>query len=372
MGALQSRLAELRQRRGIRQQDLAAAAGVSRQALSAVEAGRSGPSVELALRLAAALGCRVDELFWIDDAAPIAAELAGAGARRGEHVAVVSVDGTRVAHPLGRDAASGRIAADGIVVDGGRSRRRRVQLLRGADEIEGALLCVGCAPALGILAARAAERRGPRVLWLERSSEQALSLLARGHAHIAGAHLLDPSSGDYNVPRVRALMPGRALRVIELARWEAGLVVPAGNPRRLRRVADLARRGITLARRDAGSGAEALLRRLLDEAGVPRAAADAITAGGPIVHGHLDAARAVALGAADAAIAIGSAALAFGLDFVPLAEERFDLVLGQAAAADPRVVRFLDTLSGRAFRRELESLGGYRAGDAGRVVAELA
>jgi putative molybdopterin biosynthesis protein len=255
-----------------------------------------------------------------------------------------------------------------VVAAGGRGRQRSIQLLRAADEARDALLCVGCAPALGLLTARTAERRGPRVVWLDCASEDALGHLARGHAHVAGAHLLDDPSGEYNVPRVRALMPDRALRVVELARWEAGLVVAAGNPRRIRGVADLARRGVTVARRPAGAGAEVLLQRLLRQARVPRSA---IGLDGPVVHGHLDVARAVALGAADAGVAIRNAALAFGLDFVPLAEERFDLVLGSDAAADPRVARLLDTLTGRAFRRELDCLGGYRTGDTGRVTADL-
>lgn len=359
MSALVSRVAELRQQRGLRQQALAAAVGVSRQALSAIEAGRASPSTELALRLARALDCRVEDLFELDDDS-VTAEVA-AGSPVTPRVALASIDGRWVAHPLGLAAD----AADGLVAGGTRARRR-VRLLAPVAALRDRLVVAGCAPALGLLAARAAaERGGSRITWLERSSADALALLARGQVHVAGVHLDD---GAGNAAAVGRGVPDRALRLFRLARWSAGLVVAAGNPRRIAGVRDLTCAGVRVARREPGTGAEALLARLAGAAGVgPRAIATTTRAGS-----HLAVAQAVALGAADAGVAIESVARALGLGFVPLADEGFDLVVAADVAADPRVVRLLATLAGRPFRRELESLGGHRATESGDLVAEIA
>jgi len=369
VGTLRNRLGALRERRGLRQRELAEAVGVSRQSLSALEAGRSAPSTDLALRLARALDCRVDDLFWLEEReTSVVAELAGGGddTARGGRVALAWIDGRWVAHRLAIDAGS--VAADGLLARrGGAGRRHRVGLLRPVDELRDGLVCAGCAPALGLLAARAGGHRGgPRVVWLERSSGDALGLLQRGHAQVAGAHLFDDASGAYNVPVVQRLMPDRAMRVFRLARWQAGLVVAAGNPRRIAGAADLASPDVAVLRREPGSGAEALLARMLRDAGV----APGAVRRGPLVRGHLEVARAVALGAADAGVAIESVALGLGLGFVPLAEERFDLVVARDVADDPRVVRLLDTLTGRAFRRDLDSLGGYQTAEAGDLIVE--
>jgi putative molybdopterin biosynthesis protein len=357
MPRLQSRVAELRQQRGLRQQALAAAAGVSRQALSAIEAGKATPSTDVALRLGRALDCRVEDLFALDDDERITAELAGDAAT--PRVALAAIDGRWIAHPLGAAAT----AADGLVAAGSRARRS-VRLLAPASALRDRLLVAGCAPALGVLAARAAaERGGPRITWLERSSADALALLACGQIHVAGVHL-DGGDGAGNLAAVRRGVPGRALRLFRLARWSAGLVVAAGNPRRIAGVRDLGR--VRVVRRDAGAGAEVLLARLTADAGVaPRSA-------GPRATSHLAVAQAVALGAADTGVAVESVARALGLGFVPLAEERFDLVVAADVADDPRLVRLLATLAGRPFRRDLEGFAGHRATDTGDLVAEIA
>jgi putative molybdopterin biosynthesis protein len=395
MERLRNKLVEFRQRRGLTQQKVADRAKITRQSLSALEAGRSAPSTTLALRLANALGCRVEDLFRIEaDGSSVLAEVAGVtgettnavrsaqhgGNRRsgraakGNRVLVVSIGDKWVAHRLALDESHSMLtAADGILGGPGGTRGAagasalaKVALLRDRDELRDTLLCVGCAPALGVLASRVSSLTpGQRVLWLERSSGAALEMLRRGHAHVAGAHLFDEDSGEFNVPFVRRLMPDRSMLVFNLVRWEAGLLVAPGNPRRLRGVADLARPDIALVPRDAGAGAQKLLERMLGRAGIP---AKAVATRGPVAAGHMDVARAVAMGVADAGVSIRSAALAHGLGFLPLAEERFDLIVPQELSDDPRVIRLLDTLSSRPFRREIESLGGYGVRETGRLI----
>jgi molybdate-binding protein/DNA-binding XRE family transcriptional regulator len=360
---------------GLRQQDLAARVGISRQSLSTLEAGRSVPSAALALRLARALGCKVDELFWVDDAGGrVAVELAAGdppGVAGGGRVALASIDGRWVAHRLaGESPIAYSTPADGILL--GRvppaARSARVALLGDAAAARDTLVCAGCAPAFGILAARASGGgMGERVLWLDRSSTAALDLLARGHVHVAGAHLYDEAAREFNVPFVRRRLPDRSMLIFNLARWEAGLVVAPGNPRGVRGVADLARPNVTFVRRQDGSAAQDLVERLLRGERLPARAA----AGGALTaRGHAEVARLVALGVADAGVALAASARAHGLGFVPLAEERFDLVVARELAGDARVVRLLERLGSRAFRREMESLGGHVARDAGKLVAE--
>ncbi len=373
MQRLRSELRRLRQERRLTQEELASRIGLSRQSLNNIEMGRSVPSTEIALRAAEVLGCRVEDLFQLAEAAPtleaeLAADALKAPAGRKRRVVVASVGGRWIAHPLGLgEPEADPLSADGLVRDSAASSAV-VHLLEDARALRETLVCAGCAPALGVLTARTGLRAGGgRLRWLERSSSVALDLLRRRQVHLAGAHLFDESSGEFNVPFARRL--GQSVRIVTLARWEAGLVVPQGNPRRIKRVADLAQPHLWVAAREAGSGAQLLLERLCRRGRVPLSS---LHFRGSPARGHMDAARRVAFGVADAAVAIHSAALALGLDFVPLAEERFDLFVPQDIATDPRVTRLLDTLAGRSFRRELQSIGGYAVGDSGRLIADIA
>jgi len=200
-----------------------------------------------------------------------------------------------------------------------------VTLLEDEAVARATLLCAGCAPALGLLAARAsASKAGDRVVWLDRSSCDALDLLGRRQIHVAGAHLYDEQRDDFNVPFLGRRIPERGTVLFNLARWEAGLVVSPGNPRHIRGVADLARSDVRFVRRQPGSAAQDLVERLLRKEGLPTA----IAVNAPFVAArHEEVARLVALGVADAGLAIAAVARPLGLEFVPLAEERFDLAI---------------------------------------------
>jgi len=380
MAALGNCVGRRRAATGLRQQELALRVGVSRQSLSAVEAGHSVPSAALALRLAQELGCHVEDLFWLDERhAPVRVELAadegdprrersasGAAARRAPddaRVVLSSIEGRWVAHRL----TAGDPGTLVTPADGALSRGARVTPFADLDGARDTLLCAGCAPAGGILAARAsAARTGGRVVWLDRSSGAALELLARGQVHVAGAHLYDEDAREFNIPFVKRRLPGRSMLIFNLARWQAGLVVAPGNPRRIRGVGDLARAGVRFVSRPRGAAAQDLIERLLR-----RERLQAAPVATPLVaRGHMDVARLVALGLADAGVALPEAARAHGLDFIPLAEERFDLILAKEHGGDARIVRLLDLLSARSFRREMETLGGYVTRDAGRLIAD--
>jgi molybdate-binding protein/DNA-binding XRE family transcriptional regulator len=382
---LKTSLRRARVERGLSQEGLAAQAGISRQALGALEAGRSVPSTAVSLRLARALRSTVEELFslaegpllaWLAPAAARGGEGArGEGRRRGTGFRVVlgEIGDRLVAHELSvpaRGPSALFASADGIA-----SRRRgpqaqlRVQPLRAPDALRENVLAAGCDPALSLLAARLSDRAPQaRLCWLQAGSLAALQMLAGGHVHLAGTHLRDGETGEFNLPAVRALFPGRSMLVVGLARWEQGLAVARGNPRGLRRGDDLARRGVRIVNREPGAGARALLDDLLRRAGV---SAREVEGYGRLVAGHLEVAQAVASGGADAGVSTRAAAEAYGLSFVPLAEERFDLVLPRESAEDPRIARLLATLRSLPLRRELGALPGYSASRAGDPVAEL-
>lgn len=355
---------ELREARGLSQVALAASSRLTRQSVGAIEAGRSIPAVDVALRIAKALDCRVEDLFGSPSAdEPVLTELASAPAS--ERVAMAHIAGRWVSYAL--DGEGMRLSADALA---GAAHEERVEVspVRALSESRENLVVMGCAPALGLLADRLNSRPGPgRFLWLARSSTAALEALARRQTHLAGVHLVDPKTGEANLTEVRRLAGAEALVLITLARWEEGLVTAARNPKRIRSASDLGRRGLRLAVRETGSGARRLLERELRSAGL---SLEATSPGRVQTTGHLEVARAVSLGAADTGVATRDAAIAFGLDFVPLAEERYDLALPLASLADPRIQRLLDVMTAAPLRRELSSLG-YDVRSCGDRVAEL-
>jgi putative molybdopterin biosynthesis protein len=364
MEPLSNDLRRRRQQRGLTQHELAARAEISRQSLNALEVGRTVPSTSIALRLADTLECAVEDLFWLR-AAPgtVQADIVSEDRLAQGRAVVAAVAGKWVAHALrATDAPSTVTPADAIL--NGKAARARLHLLTRPDVVSTTLLCAGCAPALGILAARASTTPGGRVLWLDRPSGTALELLRHDHVHVAGAHLIDDASGEFNVPQVRQLFGQRSMLIFNLVRWQAGIVTPAGRPRRIRKAADLWDDGVRIVQRPAAAAAQHLLTKLGgSHAGLLR---------GPRAESHLEAARLVAMGLAEAAIGIESAARAFGLGFIPLAEERFDLVVPRALAQDVRVVRLLDTATTRAFRQDVEGLGGLITRQAGSLIAKTA
>jgi len=190
------------------------------------------------------------------------------------------------------------------------------------------------------------------------SSRLALEWLKGGKVHIAGSHLEDPSTGEFNLPFVDT----GQMTVLTFARWEEGWVTAPGNPLELQAVEDLAR--VHIINREEGSGARAVLDQLIKKAGIP---AKKIEGYGRIAFGHLAAAYAVMSGAADCCLATRSAAQTFGLGFVPIHNERYDLILNRQTVQTPAAQAFLDVLQRSELRRKLELLAGYDTSETGRV-----
>ncbi|MBI3978807.1 MAG: GntR family transcriptional regulator [Chloroflexi bacterium] len=187
-------------------------------------------------------------------------------------------------------------------------------------------------------------------------SLEGLVALVRGEAEIAACHLLDEESGEYNAPFVRRLLPGQPMLLVTLARRRQGLLVAGGNPRGIERLADLTRPDVVLANRPRGSGTRVLLDFLLRRAGIDPAAVAGYVQEYPT---HLAVAAAVAQRAADAGLGIEAAAAAYGLGFVPLAEEPYELVIPAAAGRRPDVQALLAAIRSAGFRRLIGAMAGY-------------
>jgi len=201
-----------------------------------------------------------------------------------------------------------------------------------------------------------ARRRNPQIAVEPRyvGSLDGLLALLHGEAALAGAHLLDEESGEYNLPVLRRLFIGVPLCVVTLAEREQGLIVVRGNPQGIGGFADLPR--VSIVNRQVGSGTRALLDHHLHRLGL---AAGQIAGYDRTVSTHLAVAAAVADGSADAGLGIRAAARAFDLEFLPLARERYDLVLAVADRERSPLVEILTALGSAEFRAVAAQIGGY-------------
>ncbi len=336
---------------GLSQSDLAGRVGVSRQALIAIEAGRQVPSTTLALHLSSVLGCRVEDLFRLAGAERVGATLASTNPTNPMRVILARVDERWVAHPVSDLERPG----DGVVVGiQSEPNQVNVQPFARLSEAECNVLVAGCAPLLGVLTGRLArQHRDARAMWISANSTHAVDLLSRGLVHVAGLHLVGDAQDDHT-PLVRTHFPNQDMTIVNLTRWRQGLCVAKGNPLAIRTVNDLLRRDVRVVRRDVGSGAEQLLQRWLSKSGEGD-----LPSSGPAASSHTELAQLVRFDLADVGVCIEAVAIAQGLDFVPLDEERFDLIVPTARLEQRPIARLFDLVSARAFQTEASALPGY-------------
>jgi len=362
---VRNQLARIRRERGLSAAALAHNTGVSRQTVYAIEAGDYVPNTAVALRLAQTLESTVEALFSIQDAATpqlrterVELLPAALPVSPGQPVQLCRVD-RRLVGWVPSPPDWHLPLADSVLVDSA-PPKARVQLFRDPEQDLGhRLMVAGCDPGISVLA-RHAQRSGVELVLAHGNSSQALELLKQGRIHVAGSHLSD------NLPAIRKLFPPNSVAVFSFAVWEEGIVVARGNPKSIRDIAGLTRKGVRLVNREPGSGSRMLLDARLREAGIPPAK---ISGYKKIALGHLPAAWQVRAGETDCCIATRAAARVFGLDFFPLASESYDLAIRRTHLGLPAVQMLLDALARSAFRRELETLGGYDAAGAGRRIA---
>jgi putative molybdopterin biosynthesis protein len=252
-----------------------------------------------------------------------------------------------------------------------RATRRRVEVstFLSRDEIDATLLIAGCDPSVTLLADWLARRRDAvSAISLSCSSKQALAALLQGRVHAAGVHLRDAKNGEYNLAQVRRALGKRRAVLLSFGQWELGLATSAGNPLVIKSFDDLQRPNLRIANRERGSGARATLDEELRRLGL---APNRITGYQNELAGHLEVAASVAAGQADVGVTIRVAANVYGLDFVALRMERYDLVIPESEMDSVPVVAMLDALSSRRFAREVSQLCAYDTERMGQVVGRI-
>jgi putative molybdopterin biosynthesis protein len=382
-GTTGTRLRLARQSRGFSQQQLAGMAGVSRQAVSAVESGHSDPSLRVALALAQALGMTVEELFGPGELAqPVSAVPVAPLAGDLVRVALAPVGDQFVALPLRGDAAAslGFVPAGGLALPpdglalrsdgpalhapGAATAAREAVSVRPIGPPRPTLVVAGCDPALPLLATPLGLLDPPVAFaWWPCGSGEALRLAAAGLVHAAGVHLRD-AGGGYNATAARELPGGT--EVVGFTAWREGLVIRPELTGTIAGLDGIAKHQLRMVNREPGAEARRLLDRERERLGLDPAELPGYDTRAA---GHLQVASAVTAGLADAGVASEPAARAYGLGFVPLADERFDLVLPGAHLGSREVQGLLKVLTSPWLLAQLASLPGYDATACGDRVA---
>jgi molybdopterin molybdotransferase/putative molybdopterin biosynthesis protein len=285
------------------------------------------------------------------------------------------VGGGLVASPLPRGAGvlTSLVRADGLLViptevEGHHAGEEvDISLLRSLPEVEGTIVAIGSHDPILDLAASELRSRDPRITLASSNvgSLGGLIALRDGLCHLAGSHLLEPRTGAYTLPYVDEMLPGRDIAVVRLVHREQGLIVAPGNPLGLSGIVDLARSGLRYVNRQRGAGTRVLLDYELERAGVDAAALSGYSREEPT---HLAVAAAISAGRADCGLGVRAAARAFGLDFVPITQEPYDLVLECATAESDRLTPLWALMESAEFRSAVQALGGYDTREMGRRI----
>lgn len=383
-----ARLRLARRARGFSQQQLAGMAGISRQAVSAVESGHTDPSLRVALALGQALGMAVEELFGPGNpVSPVTATTVAPAGAEGTRVALAVVGDQFVALPLSGDSAvgTGFAPAGGLIVEPGsagtgdlparagrqetkRHEAKRHETKRYETKRYGevavrpigpprpTLVVAGCDPALPLLATPLGLLDPPVAFtWRPCSSGEALRLAAAGLVHAAGVHLRDADGGYNTAAAAAADIPGGA-EVIGFTAWREGLALRPELAGVVSGLDTVAAMGLRIVNREPGAEARRVLDRERARLGIEPGELPGYDSRAA---GHLQVASAITAGLADAGVASEPAACAYGLGFVPLADERFDLVLPGKHLGSREVQGLLKVLTSPWLLAQLAGLPGY-------------
>lgn len=290
-------------------------------------------------------------------------------------VVVGQVGERLLAAPLSRGAGviSSLARADGIIVlprgvQGLESGSTvRVRLYRSPDELSRTVFAIGSHDMTLDLLAQHLGRRNRRLVSANVGSLGGLIAIRRGEAHLAGSHLLDPETGEYNFAYLRQYLPETPVRLVTWVGREQGLLVQKGNPKRLRDLADLARADVRYINRQRGAGTRVLFDYHLKQLGIEPVQ---IKGYEQEEYTHLAVAAAVASGRADTGLGIPAAAQALDLDFLPLFHERYDLVIPCALIDDDLLAPLFDLMHDADFRADVAALPGYDVSRMGEVLLD--
>lgn len=298
-----------------------------------------------------------------------------AGIREFRRMIVGNVNGKNIATPLKKGAGSitTLTMANGILeipenaegIEEGSDIS--ISLLRADEDIHRTVLCVGSHDLTINIIKDFLQRSTPafHLYSTHVGSLGGLMAVRKGLSHFAGTHLLDPETGKYNISYIRKYLHDTPARLITLVHREQGFMVRPGNPANIKGVADLARPDILFVNRQKGAGTRVLLDYHLEQQGIPARKVRGYT---HEEYTHMAVAVTVLSGKADTGLGILAAARALGLDFIPLAEERYDLLLNKEAMEHPAIRRLLQIIKGKEFRKKVEAMGGYSTRETGNTV----
>ena len=357
--SLRRRLANLQQA------ELARRCGVSRQFISMLESGRVQPNVQVALQLAAELNCSVEDLFGaVSTKSPqsLAVQLLQPQLAPGTRLDLARVAGRWVAHAADTMASLSNGFAEADAVLAWSEGKAGAMPHRPTLDLEHNIAIAGCDPALALLRGAAGATTLPgRCFWVNCGSARALQLLADGWVHAAGLHYAGDDA-DENIRQVRHFDPNGNWQVLRFTRWEQGWMIRPTAQKTFRGIADLTNKKIRFINRESGSGTRHWLERQLTRAGLKPSSVRGYT---EECTSHWECARALLENRADVAIGPRAVASVFGLNFQSTLEVAFDLVVPKSYLDHPRLQALLQHVRSRNFQKEIETLSGYHAGEAG-------
>jgi putative molybdopterin biosynthesis protein len=290
-------------------------------------------------------------------------------------VVVGKVGDKLLAAPLSRGAGviTSLVQADGLaLVPSGTQgmeagEKIQVRMYRNRSEIEKTILAIGSHDLTLDLIAQFLAEHDRRLASANVGSQGGLVALRRGEAHIAGSHLLDPNDGTYNISYIRQYMPGIPVKVVALVGRDQGLIVKKGNPKRIKTLQDLTRHEVQFVNRQRGAGTRVLLDYHLNTMEISK---ESIAGYNQDEYTHLGVASAVASGRADCGLGVAAAAQALDLDFIPLFQERYDIVIPKQFADDVLLAPLFDLLVDSHFREAVSKLKGYDVSVMGTLILE--
>jgi molybdate-binding protein/DNA-binding XRE family transcriptional regulator len=331
-------LRDHRVRLGWSQEDLAGRSGLSRAGVSAIETGRLIPSVAAALSLAAALNCRVEDLFRPRQSGAGASDWAWPPRREPGRYWAAEVEGIVRRYPS-ESLPLGVISHDGIAGKDSLDVEEQLDPAR-------TLVMACCDPAIGLLAEEMARTAGLRLLAFQRSSRAALTLLGDGLIHCAGVHLSRSDDPEGNAGIIRREL-GAGYNLLRVAHWEEGIALAPGL--KVKSVGAALRSKLRWIGREDGSGARRCLDEILDgRKGPEHLAAD-----------HRGVAEAIRSGWAEAGVCLRLVGEEAGLDFLGVRQEAFDLCYPTRWEDDPRLKALVRSVRSPTYRRALGGLPGY-------------
>jgi len=311
-------------------------------------------------RLEVRLGRRVTSLLGSEEFIPLAI-----GYINGEYLATPLNRGDGVTMSLVRAHGLLVIPAESLGLEEG--EQTQVELFYPAEALRHSIVAVGSHDLALDMLASFLRRDHPEVLF---SSTHAGSMggilaMAKGQAHLAGIHLFDPEQGEYNTPYVARYLAGKDVVLINLAYRMQGWIVAKGNPLGIRSLSDIVQGKLRFVNRQKGAGTRLLFDHLLSQRGWNN---KEVLGYEKEEYTHLNVAAAIAAGTAQVGLGIRSAAETYGLDFIPVGEERYDLLMSHSFLESEAGVQLLQVITDGSYQTQVEALGGYSLRDAGKVI----